>query len=109
MKTESPAPFMDQLTNAVTTGLSKSLDNQAPALATAKKYQEQYLSEKFVINYGRVMIADDVHTLLTRIVAAVGKDKTSVAAYVTEIVRDHIKRNMEAINAVYLMNTQPLF
>lgn len=109
MKTDTPAPFMEQLSDAVTSGLSKSLDSQAPALAVAKKYQEQYLSEKYVIDHGRVMIAEKEYKLLKRMVAAVGKDKTSVAAYVTEIVRDHIKRNMEAINAVYLMNTRPLF
>lgn len=109
MKTTNPAPFLEQLSGAVSSGLSKSLDEQAPVLATAKKYQQQYLSERFVPSYGRVIIADDMYQLVTRLVAAVGKNKTSVGAYVTEIVRDHVKRNMESINAVYLLNTQPLF
>ena len=42
-------------------------------------------------------------------VAAVGKDKTSVGNYVTEIVREHLERNRDSINAIYLTNTQPLF
>ena len=41
MKTTNPAPFLEQLSGAVTTGLSKSLDEQAPVLANAKKYQQQ--------------------------------------------------------------------
>lgn len=109
MKTESPAPFLEQLTDAVTSGLSKSLDEQSQALANAKKYQQQYLSDKYVDLSSRVMISKDMHHLVKRIVAAVGQDNTSVGAYITAIVRDHVQRNMEAINAVYLLNTQPLF
>ena len=39
--------------------------------------------------------------LLNRMVAAVGKNRASVGNYVTEIVREHVERHRESINAIY--------
>ena len=50
-----------------------------------------------------------MYQLLTRMVAAVGKDKVSIGNYVTEIVKEHIERHRDSINSIYLTNTQPLF
>lgn len=99
----------DKISGAVSTGLANALERQSPSLAAAKKYQERYLSKNRIRAYKRVYISDDMFSLLTRIVCAVGKEKASVGNYVSEIVRDHIERNKETVNTVYLTNTQPLF
>lgn len=99
----------DKISGAVSTGLSNALERQSPSLAAAKKYQERYMSKNRIYAYKRVYISNEMFELLNRIVAAVGKEKVSMGNYVTEIVREHMERNKETINTVYLTNTQPLF
>lgn len=109
MSNPHPSPFMEKVSGAVSGALSDALDRQSPALCAAKKYQERFLSNNRLADNKRVYISADMHSFLTKIVAAVGKDKTSVGNYVTEIVREHLERNRDSINAIYLTNTQPLF
>ena len=47
--------------------------------------------------------------IISKVASAIGKDTVSVGNYVTEIVREHLERNRDSINAIYLTNTQPLF
>lgn len=103
------SPFMEKVSGAVAGALSDALDKQSPLLATAKKYQERFLSNNRLLSNRRVYISEELHELLNKIVVVVGKDNASVGAYVTEIVREHIERNRDSIHAIYLTNTQPLF
>jgi len=110
MSNNSPSsPFVEKVSGAVADALSDALDRQSPTLAAANKYQSRFLSSNRLKSNRRVYISYELHELLTRIVTAVGSDKASVGAYVTEIVKEHIERNRDSINAIYLTNTQPLF
>lgn len=109
MNDNSKSPLMEKISGAVSDGLSNALERQSPALAAANKYQERFLSKNRIRSNCRVYISGEMCALLGRIVSAVGADKASVGAYVTEIVRDHIERNRDSINAIYLTHTQPLF
>ena len=109
MNNPPSSPFMEKVSGAVSGALSDALDRHSPAMAAARKYQERFLSNNRLADNRRVYISAEMHALLTRIVAAVGKDKTSVGNYVTEIVREHLERNRDSVNAIYLTNTQPLF
>ncbi len=100
---------MEKVSGAVSGALSEALDRQSSSLAAAKKYQERFLSNNRVLSNSRVYLAEDVFSLITRMVAAVGKDKVSLGGYVTEIVREHMERYKDSISTVYLTNTQPLF
>lgn len=109
MSNPPSSPLMEKVAGAVSGGLSEALERQSPLLGAARKYQERFLSNNRLNDNRRVYISAEMHALLTRMVAAVGKDKTSVGNYVTEIVREHLERNRDSINAIYLTNTQPLF
>lgn len=109
MSNPPSSPFMEKVSGAISGGLSEALDRQSPSLAAARKYQERFLSNNRLADNKRVYISAELHTFLTRMVSAVGKEKTSVGNYVTEIVREHLERNRDSINAIYLTNTQPLF
>lgn len=101
--------FVEKVSGAISGGLSDALERQSPSLAAARKYQERFLSSNRLADNKRVYISAELHAFLNRMVAVVGKEKTSVGNYVTEIVREHLERNRESINAIYLTNTQPLF
>ena len=109
MSNPTSSPFMEKVAGAVSGGLSEALERQSPSLGAARKYQERFLSNNRLADNKRVYISSELHSFLTRMVAAVGKEKTSVGNYVTEIVREHLERNRDSINAIYLTNTQPLF
>ena len=99
----------NKIADAVSGGLANALDRQSPSLAAAKKYQERYLSNNRILAYHRVYISDEMYRLLKCMVSAVGNNRASMGNYVTEIVHEHMERNKEAVNTVYLTNTQPLF
>lgn len=109
MNNSHSSPFMEKVSGAVSGALSDALDRQSPSLATAKNYQERFLSKNRINSNCRVYISDEMFDLLNRMVAAVGKNKASVGNYVTEIVREHLERHRESINAIYFTNTRPLF
>lgn len=109
MSNPPSSPFVEKVSGAISGGLSEALERQSPSLAAARKYQERFLSNNRLADNKRVYISAELHAFLNRMVAAVGKEKTSVGNYVTEIVREHLERNRESINAIYLTNTQPLF
>lgn len=109
MSNPPSSPFVEKVSGAISGGLSDALKRQSPSLAVARKYQERFLSNNRLADNKRVYISAELHAFLNRMVAAVGKEKTSVGNYVTEIVREHLVRNRESINAIYLTNTQPLF
>ena len=100
---------MEKVSGAVSGALSDALDRQSPSLAVAKKYQERFLSNNRIKANKRVYITDDMYEIISKVVSAVGKDTVSLGNYVTEIVREHLERNRDSINAIYLTNTQPLF
>ncbi len=100
---------MEKVSGAVSGALSDALDRQSPSLAAAKKYQERFLSNNRIKANKRVYITDDMYEIISKVVSAVGKDTVSLGNYVTEIVREHLERNRDSINAIYLTNTQPLF
>ena len=109
MSNNNSSPFMEKVSGAVSGALSDALERQSPTLAAAKKYQERFLSKNRINSNCRVYISEEMYQLLTRMVAAVGKDKVSIGNYVTEIVKEHIERHRDSINSIYLSNTQPLF
>lgn len=109
MSNKSPSPFMGKVSGALSEALSDALEMQSPSLAAAKKYQERFLSGNRINSICRVYISEDMFQLLNRLVGAVGKETASVGYYVTEIVREHMERNRDSINDIYLTNTQPLF
>lgn len=100
---------MEKVSGAVSGALSDALDRQSPSLAAARKYQERFLSNNRIKANKRVYISDDMYEIISKVVSAVGKDTVSIGNYVTEIVREHLERNRDSINAIYLTNTQPLF
>lgn len=109
MNNTSSSPFMEKVSGAVSEALSEAIDRQSPAIAAVKKYQERFLSNNRIKSCKRVYISEEMFMLLNRLVAAVGADKASVGNYVTQIVREHMERYREPVNALYLTNTQPLF
>lgn len=109
MNNPPSSPFMEKVSGAVSGALSDALDRQSPSLAAAKKYQERFLSNNRIKANKRVYITDDMYEIISKVVSAVGKDTVSLGNYVTEIVREHLERNRDSINAIYLTNTQPLF
>lgn len=109
MTNNTPSPFMEKVSGAVTDALSDALERQSPSLAAAKKYQERFLSKNRIYSNNRVYISPEMFSMLTKMVAVVGKEKTSIGGYLTEIVREHMERHRDSINAIYLTNTQPLF
>lgn len=109
MNNPPTSPFMEKVSGAVSGGLSEALERQSPALAAVKKYQERFLSRNRIKASRRVYISDDMFEIISKVASAVGKDTVSVGNYVTEIVREHLERNRDSINAIYLTNTQPLF
>ena len=109
MNNPPSSPFMEKVSGAVSGGLSEALERQSPALASAKKYQQRFLSGNRIKASRRVYISDDMFEIISKIASAIGKDTVSVGNYVTEIVREHLERNRDSINAIYLTNTQPLF
>lgn len=100
---------MEKVSGAVADGLTNVLERQSPAIAVARKYQERFLSGNRIKSTRRVYLSDDLFQIVSKVASAVGKEKTSVGNYVTEIVREHLERNRDSINAIYLTNTQPLF
>ncbi len=109
MNNPPSSPFMEKVSGAVSGALSDALDRQSPSLAAAKKYQERFLSNNRIKANKRVYITDDMYEIISKVVSAVGKDTVSLGNFVTEIVREHLERNRDSINAIYLTNTQPLF
>lgn len=109
MKNNSSSSFVKKVSGAVSDALSDVLDRQSPSLAVTRQYQERFLSNNRILSNRRVYISEEMYQLLTRVVAAVGKEHTSVGNYVTEIVREHVERHRDSINSVYLTNTHPLF
>lgn len=109
MNNPPSSPFMEKVCGAVSDGLTDVLERQSPALASAKKYQERFLSNNRINANKRVYISDELYEIISKVVSAVGKDKVSMGNYMTEIVREHLERNRDSINAIYLTNTQPLF
>ena len=109
MNNSPTSPFMEKVSGAVSNGLSEALERQSPSLTAAKKYQERFLSGNRIKAYRRVYISGDMFEIISKVAAAVGKDTVSIGNYVTEIVREHLERNRDSINAIYLTNTQPLF
>lgn len=100
---------MEKVSGAVAGALSDALEKQSPQLAAANKYRERFLSNNRVKATTRIYISQEMAALITKIASAVGSDKVSVGHYMTEIVREHIERNRDAINAIYLTDTHPLF
>lgn len=108
-RNRNSSPIVEKISGVLAEGIDVALDLQSPTLACCKKYQQKYLSNNRICSMHRVYISEEMHELLTRIAGAVGKDKASAGAYLTEIVKDHFERNRDTVNAIYLMNTQPLF
>lgn len=100
---------MDALSGAVSEGLSRTLESQSPTLAAAKSYQERFLSKNRLEKSHKVYIDAEISELLVKMVGVVGTENVSLGAYVSEIVREHVERNRDSINAIYLTNTRPLF
>lgn len=109
MNNTPSSQFIEKVSGAVSEALSDALERQSPALAAAVKYQERFLSKNRINSNCRVYISEEMYHLLTRMVAAVGKDKVSIGNYVSEIVREHMERHRDSIHSIYLTNTQPLF
>lgn len=109
MINNNSSPFMEKVSGAVSGALADTLHQQSPSLAAAQKYRERFMSNNRINSLSRICIAEDVFKVVERLVSAVGKDKVSMGSYVTEIIREHLERNKESVNTIYLTSTQPLF
>lgn len=106
---DKPSPLVEKIAGTIAGEVDDALGYQSQTLADCKKYRQRYLSNNRLNSVHKVYVSGEMHELITRVVSAVGKDKVSAGAYLTEIVKDHFERNRDTVNAIYLMQTRPLF